>query len=261
MIKKKEIKIKTVDSFTLDGIFVKVEGSTKGIIFAHGMTVNKDDEGIFVRAEPELNDLGFSTIRFDFRAHGRSSGDSIRDFTISGEVRDMEAVVKFMQDQGIERLGLAGASFGGSIAALYVGQNPDTVQKLFLANPVLDYDKAFLHPTTVWAMKLFFNLSDRLDRFGFIEEASRKFKMGKPLVDEMRRYFPYKALQNYNGPLMIIHGDQDEKVDIKHVQSRFDELSNTKKEFVVIRGSKHGFHEEPYETKVVEMIVRFFSQA
>jgi len=77
------IKIKTPDDFSLDATFIKVEKSTKIIIFAHGMTVDKDDEGIFVRAEKELNRLEFSTLRFDFRAHGKSQGNSITDFTIS----------------------------------------------------------------------------------------------------------------------------------------------------------------------------------
>lgn len=257
-MKKKNIKLKTSDGFVLDGTFTKVGKSTKGIIFLHGMTVARDDEGIFVRAESKLNKLGFSTLRFDFRAHGKSSGDSIRDFTISGEIRDLKTVIKFMQNQGISWLGLAGASFGGSIASLYVGDNPRSTQKLFLANPVLDYDRAFLHPVTVWAMRTFINLSDRLKRFGFIEIASRRFKMGKPMADEMRRYYPYQELEKYNCPLLIVHGNQDEKVDIKHVRDCFNKLSNNQKEFIVIKGSKHGFHEEPYETQVVEILVEFF---
>lgn len=254
----KKIKINTPDNFKLDAVFIKNNASTKGIIFAHGMTVNKDDEGIFIRAEPKLNKLGFSTLRFDFRAHGKSSGDTIRDFTISGEIKDLETAVKFMQEQGINWIGLAAASFGGSIAALYVGKYSDYINKLFLANPVLDYNKAFLHPTTVWAMKTFINFSDRLKKFGFIEVASRRFKMGKPLMDEMKRYYPYKALQKYAGPLLVVHGDRDEKVDYQHVKNSFDRLTNKQKEFISVKDSKHGFHEEPYESNVVELIVEFF---
>lgn len=253
-----KIKINTPDNFKLDTVFIKNKASTKGVIFAHGMTVNKDDEGIFVRAESRLNELGFSTLRFDFRAHGKSSGNTIKDFTISGEVRDLETIVKFIQEQGINWIGLAAASFGGSIAALYVGKHPESINKLFLANPVLDYEKAFLHPTTVWAMKTFINFSDRLKRFGFIEVASKRFKMGKPLMDEMKIYYPHKALQEYKGPLLVVHGDLDEKVDYQHVKSSFDRLTNKQKEFISVKGSKHGFHEEPYESNVVEIIVEFF---
>ncbi|MEX2028334.1 MAG: alpha/beta fold hydrolase [Candidatus Curtissbacteria bacterium] len=83
----KEVKIKTPDGFVLDGVFNKV--SPKGIIFCHGTTMNKDRESIFTRVEPLLNERGFSTLRFDFRGHGKSSGDPTGDFTISGEITDL----------------------------------------------------------------------------------------------------------------------------------------------------------------------------
>ncbi|OGM15492.1 hypothetical protein A2V56_03765 [Candidatus Woesebacteria bacterium RBG_19FT_COMBO_42_9] len=63
---KRSLKIRTADGFILDGIFCKPNDSKEGVIFAHGMTVDKNEEGIFVRAEPKLNMLGFATIRFDF---------------------------------------------------------------------------------------------------------------------------------------------------------------------------------------------------
>jgi len=55
------MKIKTKDNFMLDAILNKIEGSSKGVVLAHGMTVDKDDGGIFVRAEKKLNEVGFST--------------------------------------------------------------------------------------------------------------------------------------------------------------------------------------------------------
>ncbi len=240
---RKEVEIKTDDGFTLAGIFVPSSGSKKGIVFAHGMTVDKSSEGIFVRAEPKLNELGFSTLRFDFRGHGQSSGDLTQDFTISGEMEDLKTAVKFMQDEGLEWLGLAGASFGGSIAALYAGDSPKSIQRLFLANPVLDYDKAFLHSTTAWAMKTFI-----------------KLVAGRPFVDEMQRYHPCQELKKYHSPLLIVHGDRDGKVDIKHVKNCFECLPNNQKEFIIIKGSAHGFHAEPFKSRVVDEVVNFFTK-
>ena len=129
------MKIKTEDNFTLDAIYNEVERSNKGVILAHGMTVSKEDEGILVRAETKLNEAGFNTIRFDFRAHGSSEGDSVKDFTVSGELKDLKAVFNFFEEEGINQIGLAGASFGGSISALYSGKYPNKVDVLFLANP------------------------------------------------------------------------------------------------------------------------------
>lgn len=260
MIMKENIKIITEDNFTLDAIFTKVEGSTKGIVFAHGMTVDKDDEGIFVRAEPKLNGLGFSTLRFDFRAHGKSQGNPVTDFTISGEIKDLEAAVDFMQKQRTVWLGLAGASVGGSISALYLGKHPNVFSKAFLANPALNYEKCFLSPTTPWAREHFENILERLDEKGYIEIGSRKFKVGKALFEEMKLYNPCEELKKYNSPLMIVHGDQDTKIAHQDVVECFDKLPNLQKNLKIIKGASHGFHGEPFETEVVEMIVKFLSQ-
>ena len=253
------MKIETPDGFILDAVFNEVPFSSKVVVFAHGMTVDKDDEGIFVRAESSLNKLGFSTLRFDFRAHGKSSGNSITDFTISGELLDLDTIISFLTKQGIKWIGLAGASFGGGIAALYASKNPQTIRMLLLANPAIDFEKGFLNPTTRWAVKQFANLLGRIKHKGFIEVASSKFKMGKKLFDEMKFYNPCEALSKYNGRLLIIHGDKDTKVSLRDVVECYERLTNPSRRLVIVKGSEHGFHKEPFETQVVENIINFFS--
>jgi alpha/beta superfamily hydrolase len=254
------MKIKTQDGFLLDAVFNKKDGSS-GIILAHGMTVDKDDEGIFVRAEKKLNQVGFSTLRFDFRAHGDSQGDSVKDFTISGELKDLESVVDFFEDRGVDNIGLAGASFGGGIAALYAGKYPEKLKALFLANPCLDYGKCFLNPTTPWAREHFQNIFKRLNIDGHIKIGSRQFKVGKQLFEEMGCFNPCVDLRNYYGSLFMVHGDKDTKVDCQDAVDCFKSLPNKQKELEVLKGSEHGFHDEPFETDVVEMIVDFFSKS
>lgn len=252
------MKIKTSDSYLLDVVLNKVSGSTEGIILAHGMTVDKNDEGIFVRAEKELNEAGFSTLRFDFRAHGKSQGNSVEDFTISGEIKDLEAVVDYFEKEGIQNIGLAGASFGGGISALYAGKHSSKLKALFLANPCLDYGKCFLNPTTPWAKEHFENVFERIDKDGAIKIGSRQFQVGRQLFEEMSDYNPCRELDKYRGPIFMVHGDKDSKVDCGDAVDCFEGLSAEDKELKVLKGSEHGFHDEPFETQVVDMIVNFF---
>lgn len=256
-----KIKIKTSDNFSLNAVYNEVEGSKKAVILAHGMTVGKDDEGIFVRAEPKLNKQGFTTLRFDFRAHGESEGDPAKDFTISGELKDLEAVFNFLKDDGIDQINLAGASFGGSISALFSGLYPNKVNALFLANPVLNYEKCFLNPTTFWAKEYFENIFERINKQGYIEIGSRKFKVGRALFEEMTEYHPCERLKGYTGPLLVVQGDNDSKVAYQDVENCFNSLPNRLKELKILEDSEHGFHNEPYETQVVEMIVSFFKNS
>lgn len=255
------MKIKTEDDFTLDTIYNKIEGSKKGVILAHGMTVSKEDEEIFVRAESKLNKAGLNTIRFDFRAHGGSEGAPVKDFTVSGELKDLKAVFNFFEEKEINQVGLAGASFGGSISALYSGKHPDKVDALFLANPVLSYEKCFLSPTTSWGKENFESVFDNLKQRGFIEVGSKDFKMGEKIFEEIKSYHPCEELKNYQNPLLVAHGDKDTKVSCGDVINCFESLSNEQKSIEIIEGSDHGFHEEPYETKVVNLIINFFKDS
>lgn len=251
-----KMSLTTPDGFSLSAIY-NTAGGKKAVILAHGMTVDKDDEGIFVRAEQQLNTLGFSTIRFDFRSHGESTGESTKDFTISGELKDVDTVAKYLKQQGYEWIGLAGASFGGGISALYAGMNPEKIHALFLANPVLDYKKCFLEPTTAWAKKHFANAVERIKQDGDIKIGSRQFGVGLQLFEEMSQYFPYQELAKYTRPLFIAHGTQDSKVSYEDTLEIYEHLPNSNKHFETIVDSEHGFHEEPFETQVTKMLVDF----
>lgn len=249
------------NGLSLSGSFRLAPDSRKGVIFAHGITVDKDDEGIFVRAEKQLNKLGFSTLRFDFRGHGQSEGKSEKVVTISGELADLQAAVRFMGDRGSDWIGIAGASFGGGIAALYAGTHPGTVKALLLANPVLDFKKAFLEPTTEWRREQFATLDDDLAQKGYMELGSRRFKLGREIFEEMKTQLPYYQILGYTGPLLVVHGTNDEKIPYADVKGRFDRYGVNKNwELFPVEGAHHGFHEEPYEGQVVNLIVAFFTK-
>lgn len=252
------MELNTPDNFSLSTIFTHIPDAEKIVIFAHGLTVDKTDEGIFIRAEKGLHQAGISTLRFDFRGHGDSSGVPETDVTISGELTDLSTVVDFAKIQGFTQIGLAGASFGGSIAALYAGKFPQNIKALLLANPVIDYQTAFLKPLTPWGRRQFKNLNQRLDRDKVIKIGSRNFRLGKRLFDEMIAYSPGDSLSTYDGALAVVHGTNDSKIDFDSIQEIFLQLSNPQKIFTQIEQADHGFHVEPFETEVSDQVVHFF---
>ena len=133
------IKLTTSDNFQLDADFHPGTNG-KGVIFAHGMTVPRQDEEPFLIAAEKLNKIGFSTLLFDFRAHGKSQGDPKKDFTISNELIDLQSAFDFMKSQLLAFqgetpepwIGLAGASFGGGISALFAGEHSKDIKNSLL---------------------------------------------------------------------------------------------------------------------------------
>jgi pimeloyl-ACP methyl ester carboxylesterase len=254
------LEINTKDGFKLNALGNFSVPSSPAVIFCHGMSVDLNAEGIFVRAYRQLAEKGFNVLRFDFRAHGKSSGESSKDFTVSGELFDLEAAVQHALAHGFSSLGLAGASFGGSIVALYAASHP--VQALLLANPVLSYH-GILEPQSPWAKSVFSNIASDLDSKGYVSMNAgwSELRMGRKFFEEMAFYDPGLVLRAYSGPLLAIHGDMDDMVLLEPTRAVFDAIPNPMKHFEVVHGSSHGFHAEPFESQVTNLSVGFFGRS
>jgi pimeloyl-ACP methyl ester carboxylesterase len=227
-----------------------------GVAFAHGMSVDMDGEGIFVKAFRELAGLGWHLIRFDFRAHGKSQGKSRNDFKLSGELLDLDAAVARLRELGAAKIGVAGASFGGGVAALYAGLHPDALQALLLANPLLDY-QGILQPLTPWGKSVFSNWKAELAAQGFVGMKAdwSSLEMGPEFFAELAAHDPAKALRAYKGPALALHGDLDEMVDLESTRRAFASAGR----FEVLPGVGHGFH-GPEEDAVASRVAAFFRE-
>lgn len=245
------IILHTPDGFDLDTHYYPGTNGI-GIVFCHGFAWHKEGEEPFVKAAEILNKKGFSTLLFDFRANGKSSGDSTKDFTLSGQQIDITTAVKCLQENGCKTIYLAGASFGGGAATLYATSHQKNIEKLLLANPSLDYKRS--------AQRHFGPFMDIFEKQGFIETGKRKYKLGKKLFDEMQTFVPFEDLKKWQKDLLIIHGDKDSLIPHQLVVGIFEELTNPHKKLSLIIGSDHGFHQEPFTTQVSEQIVQFFSR-
>lgn len=252
------ITLKTSDGFRLDAEFGQGT-TTKGVIFIHGIANDIQREEPFVHAAKELHEQGFSTLLLDLRAHGKSSGESIEDFTISSQLTDIDAAATYLKEHAATTIYLAGASFGAAAIILYAEKYPDAVKGLFLENPVIDYDKAFLHPTTSWGQQYFTNYNNQLEEKGYVAVTSREYKLGPDMFDEMKLYKPFESIRAFTYPVYILHGDRDHILPYQDSLEFFEALENPKKKFTLIPGADHGFHEEPFTTKATEKIVEFFS--
>jgi pimeloyl-ACP methyl ester carboxylesterase len=71
-------------------------------------------------------------VALDFRGHGESDPAEDGDYSISGLVKDVEAVA---DELDLRRFVLAGHSLGATVAIEYAGRHPERVAGLLLADP------------------------------------------------------------------------------------------------------------------------------
>lgn len=238
---EEKIFIKASDNLGICGIWGLPEVSNdKAVILAHGISVDKDEEGLFVNLSKRLTELNYSVLRFDFSGHGQSQRKSV-DLTISQELTDMDAAFNEVKSKKFHNISILGASFGGGIAVMFAARHQKYLNNLLLWYPVLNYDHTFLKPYLPWLKDRIERMKQELAARGWTTINNEKpFKIGKKLFDEMNRYFPYRDLKKIAIPTVIIHGDKDTYVPYNDSKEYLKNLKG-ESELITIKGADHGF--------------------
>ncbi len=195
------VTITTGDGVTLDGWFVPARQARGVLLFFHGNAGNishrLDSLKIF-------NELGLTTLIFDYRGYGRSEGEPSEE----GTYRDAEAAWRFVTEGRHippREVVLFGRSLGAAIAAdLATRVNPAAliIESAFTSIPDL---AAALYP---------FLPARWLARF---------------------RYSTQAGLVSVSCPLLIVHSRDDEIIPFAHGQRLFA-VANEPKQLLELRG-------------------------
>ena len=234
-------RIKTVDGYDISTVINRPE-SRDIIIWMHGISVNKDEYlGFFHEGAKRLGDRGIGSIRFDFRGHGDSSGNSL-DFSIVGQNLDVRAIVDFAQHNFARgtRLHIVGASFGAPPAIFAAARYP--IRSICLIAPVLSYRRTFIEPETEWGREIFsIDRLQKLDKTGRLYIES-EFCVSHRFVEEMRIIRPDTVLADLKQRILIMHGNRDSMVPYDATAQICEGLQHVT--LLTLEGADHGFMQE-----------------
>jgi len=205
------------------------DGTEPWLVFCHGFLSDKSGsyEGRCRRAASE----GYHAVRFDFRGCGEADGDFV-DQTLSDKVIDLRTVVSHFDPPSVV---LFGSSFGAKVAfhALEeLAADGSPVEALAARAPVTD------NHTFVEARR-------EVER-----EGSLTFETGQTVDD---RFFtdleahPFAdAVDTVDCPVLLVHGSEDESVDIA---DSFEAAAALETDVVLekVRGEGHRFSEATEE--------------
>jgi dienelactone hydrolase len=105
----------------LSGRLFGPDGATAGVVLAHMLP--SDQTSWYAFAE-RLGDAGYRALTFDFRGYcpGGDAGCSKGEKNVGAAWRDVQGAVAFLREQGVQRVGLVGASMGGTASLIVAGQ-------------------------------------------------------------------------------------------------------------------------------------------
>lgn len=251
-MKETALRIESTDGILLDARLTQTDGTAKGmIILVHGIASEKEEGGLYTRLAAALAGAGFDSLRFDFRGHGQSSGNSA-DMTIRGETEDLSAAVACARKDCNAPLGILAASFGTVSTMNYLKEGGD-IRALVLWNPVLDLQHTFTRPQMPWGKTLFSEEKRvEMERTGLLHIGAKAY--GRELFEEMADHFPYRVLEGLSLPVLTIHGDRDE-ITSYDLSMRYG-APNGNSETLTLPGVGHGFGAKGQEA--VEASVAWF---
>ncbi|MCK8603467.1 alpha/beta hydrolase [Desulfoferrobacter suflitae] len=119
----------------LEGLFDRGENPSTAAIVCHPHPLygGDMDNGVVVAMQKTLRSCGWSTLRFNFRGVGGSSGSYGEG---EGEAEDTKGVAAYLSQQGFDTICLGGYSFGAWVALKAVGPQLSPACTILVSPPV-----------------------------------------------------------------------------------------------------------------------------
>ena len=192
---------------------------------------------------------GVAAYIFDFRGgsvNSRSDGLTT-EMSIKTQADDIEAIMYAASNWDfvdINSIVLVGVSQGGYAAAIAAMHRPDEVAGLVMICP------AFVANTVIY------------DMFSSREEIPQEFNLmgwinvGHNYAYDIWGFDIFNEITNYTGPVLLIHGDADDIVDISYSERAAEAYENA--ELRVIPGAGHAILGDGF-TQTVNYILDFLA--
>lgn len=230
-------------------------GSGPGLFWLGGFMSNMCG-GKAEAVEALGQELGLSTTRFDYAAHGQSGGE-FRDQTISSWLSDAIAVYeKFAEGPQI----LVGSSMGAWIALLLnkylLEQGQPPAKALVLIAPGVDFTKRLLPHR--FAPEDF----PKLETEGELLRESRygdgPYIYTKDLVEDGNAHSLLDQPLKTGAPVHIIHGGEDPDVPLAHAQEIHRHFLHDDARFTLVPDGDHRLS-RPEDLTLMQKIIRSFA--
>ncbi|MET7474825.1 alpha/beta fold hydrolase [Streptomyces sp. NPDC005648] len=219
-------------------------------VFVHGFSSNRLELPDFVAMSRLLEANGVASVRFDLSGHGESDGDFF-DVTITGEIAETRAVlaaVRAFDFVDSERIGLVGMSMGGVVAGIVAGEEP-RIRALCLWSPAaiapFEIGKGHLKGRS---------LAAEIEVKGYFDADGHR--MSPALVEDIAGLDVYGRSGVYPGPVLILHGDQDEIAPLEYARRYLDHYDGNA-ELDVVDGADHAWGSVPHRTALHQSTLRF----
>ena len=212
--------IPALDGRSLEVWRIEPAGESRGIVvLAHGWSRNRDR---MVPRARMFARVGFTTVIHSARDHGNSSPKKFMNAVKFAE--DMAAVIKWVGEPVI----LYGHSAGSAGAIVAAARNPSMIRLLFLEASYADTYKGLMSLYR-WVNPV----------FGALFGPMILFWMNLFYRGALGRYSPAVLAKEIHVPVMIIHGEKDQRFPLAFALELKQSFPHDRVSFFVAKGAGH----------------------
>lgn len=195
----------------------------------HGFTGHIEEDHIVAVAKG-LNEIGVATLRVDLYGHGNSDGE-FRNHNLYKWLNNILTVVDYAKTLDfVTDMYICGHSQGGLAVTLAAAMLRDTVKALIPLSPayvIIDGAKTGMLLGQPFDPD---NIPDELTSWDDRKLSGNYIRVAQSIdVDA--------AIKKFNGPVLIVHGDEDEAVPVEGSIEAAKKFANCKLE--LIKGDDH----------------------
>jgi pimeloyl-ACP methyl ester carboxylesterase len=184
---------------------------------------------------------GRAALRFDYSAHGESSGD-FAQATLSQWLDDALAMIRA---HGGERPIIVGSSMGGWLAlkaTLILKAEGRAPGGLVLIAPAVDFTEALMWAAFPEAIKR--QIMEEGVWYRPSEYSPEPYPITRALIEDGRKHLLFGQHHHYGVPIHILQGGQDPDVPLAHVQAYVAELAQDDVRMSIIPDGNHRLSRE-----------------
>jgi len=189
-----------------------------------------------------------ASFRFDFEGCGDSEGN-FEKIIVKRQVSDLEAAMEWVLKQknvDKNKIALVGSSLGAVIVALFVAQTKFPAKTLVFWSQAFDQEKLLPH----WYTK---NDLRKWRKQGCFIRKEEKIGISYLKENVKRDYSP--ILSNISIPILIIHGQKDDRVPIKFSRQLAKDYENIK--LTELPKADHKFENYYIQKRLIQDTVRW----
>ena len=145
------VQFSSIDGVALSGRLFGPDGAAAGVVLAHMLP--SDQRSWFAFAD-RLGGMGYRVLTFDFRGYcpGGDGGCSQGTKDVAEIWQDVAGAVGFLESMGIHRVGLIGASMGGTASLVVASQEGRAVRTVVTLSAPASVERLVAGPDVIQAI-------------------------------------------------------------------------------------------------------------